>query len=82
MGQNELIAFFDDKALSPSILCIGYLRSHQGAFSDHSLAYTDFDEALLFQGVINCPVSRHSCEILIKQNDKVQAFLDDVSSLR
>ena len=77
-GTKRIDYIFVDRALSPSILRIGYLGSHQGAFSDHSLAYADFDETRLFQGVINRPVSHHSREILLEQTDKIQAFLDDV----
>jgi hypothetical protein len=77
-GTKRIDYIFVDKALSPSILRIGYLGSHQGAFLDHSLAYADFDKSLLFQGVINRPVAWHCREILLEQNDKIQAFLDDV----
>ena len=78
-GTKRIDYIFIDPALNPALTRIGYLGSHEGAFTDHSLAYADFDEVLLFQGVINRPVTRHSREILIEQADKVKAFLEEVS---
>ena len=77
-GTKRIDYIFMDKALTPSLLRIGYLGSHEGAFTDHSLAYADFDESSLFQGVINRPVSRHSREILIEQDDKVKGFIEEM----
>lgn len=46
-----------------------------GADSDHSMAFVDFDESQLFQGIINCPVPFHSRDILFSQPDKVLEFV-------
>lgn len=54
---------------------IGYLRTHNGALSDHAVGYIDLNEQSLFTGVLNHPLPMHSWEILIKQEDKVQEFL-------
>ena len=70
-----------DYELSPSILRIGYLGTHKGALSDHVVGYVDFDEPLLFQGIINRPLPAHSREILIEQEDKVLDFIRTLHSL-
>lgn len=74
-GSSRIDYIFMDAALCPSILHIGYLGTHDGALSDHVVGYVDFDEAALFQGVINRPLPAHSREILIEQEDKVLEFL-------
>ncbi len=56
-GTQRIDYIFMDKALTHSLLRIGYLDSHKGAFTDHSLVNADFDESSLFQGVINRPMS-------------------------
>ena len=79
-GSKRLDYIFMDPALILSIRNIGYLGTHMGADSDHCLAYVDFDEKQLFAGLINRPVPHHSCEILIAQADKVQEFVEALTS--
>jgi hypothetical protein len=64
-----------DPALTPSIKSIGYLGTHMGADSDHVMAFVDFDESQLFQGIINCPVMFQARDILISQTDKVLEYM-------
>ncbi len=74
-GSLRIDYIFMDSALTHSILRIGYLASHEGATSDHVMAYVDMDQTSMFAGLINRPPPVHSREILIEQEDKVQAFL-------
>ena len=74
-GSSRIDYIFMDRALCPAVTQIGYLGTHDGAFSDHVMAYADFDERTLFAGVINRPLPMHSREILVEQEDKVLAFL-------
>jgi hypothetical protein len=74
-GSRRIDYIFTDPALSLAIRHIGYLGTHEGADSDHCMAYVDFDETQLFHGLINRPVSHHSREILLAQADKVQEFV-------
>ena len=74
-GKRRLDYIFIDPALSHAVLRIGYLGTHAGVHSDHVMAVMDVDETLLFNGLLNRPPPRHSREILIEQDDKVQAFL-------
>ena len=80
-GSTRIDYIFMDAALTPSILRIGYLGTHDGALSDHVMAYVDFDETSLFQGILNRPLPAHSREILIEQDDKVQDFLSTLHPL-
>jgi hypothetical protein len=64
-----------DSALTRSVQWIGYLGTHEGAVSDHVMAYVDMDYRQMFAGVVNRPPMAHLREILIKQEDKVQVFL-------
>lgn len=64
-----------DPALVQSITAIGYLGTHEGAISDHIMAYVDMDQKEMFAGLINKPPPLQSREIQIEQEDKVQAFL-------
>ena len=74
-GSSRIDYIFVDPSLYPSVDRIGYLGTHDGAFSDHVVGYTDFDEHLLFAGLLHRPIQVHSREILIEQEDKVQDFL-------
>ena len=80
-GKSRLDYIFMDEALVPSIKHIGYLGTHDGAVSDHVMAYVDLDYKLLFAGTIHRPPAFHSREILIEQEDKVQAFLRSLHPL-
>jgi hypothetical protein len=74
-GSSRIDYIFMDRALTHSIINIGYLASHEGAESDHVLAYVDMNQQSMFGGLINRPPPAHSREILIEQEDKVQDFL-------
>ena len=77
-GPNRLDFWLMDAVAVPAIRGIGYLGTHEGAANaDHVLGWVDFDERVLFQGVINRPVQLHSREFLIEQDDKVQQFLQE-----
>ena len=74
-GKSRLDYIFMDPALVKSITAIGYLATHDGAVSDHIMAYVDMDQHSLFAGLINRPPPPQSRDIRIEQEDKVQAFL-------
>ena len=74
-GTRRIDYIFMDPVCVPAIRRIGYLGTHQGAHSDHCLAYVDMDERRLFQGVINRPVPHHSREITLTQEDKALKFI-------
>ena len=74
-GMRRIDYILADPACIPAIQCVGYLGTHQGAYSDHCLAYIDVDEQQLFRGILNRPVAHHSREITLTQEDKVQRFL-------
>ena len=74
-GSKRIDYILTDPALVHAIRDIGYLGSHEGTLSDHVYAYVDFEEKLLFRGIINRPVPLHSREFRIEQKDKVQEFL-------
>lgn len=80
-GSKRIDYILIDPALSGSITRIGYLGTHEGAHSDHVMAVMDMSEQTLFAGLINRPPPRHSREILIAQDDKVQAFLHTARDL-
>lgn len=73
-GTKRLDYIFVDPALVGAIVRVGYLSSHKRARSDHVLAYIDFEERLLFRGIINRPVDIHSREFMIEQTDKTKQF--------
>lgn len=79
-GSSRLDYIFMDKALLPSIRRIGYLGTHEGAPSDHIMAFVDMDHESMFAGLINRPPMAHSREILIEQEDKVNNFLREVQA--
>ena len=79
-GSSRLDYIFMDRALVQSIKRIGYLGTHEGAPSDHVMAYVDMDQATMFAGLINRPPMAHSREILVEQEDKVQKFLREVTA--
>ena len=54
-GKLRLDYIFMDPALVQSITAIGYLGTHEGANSDHIMAYVDMDQRSLFAGLINRP---------------------------
>ena len=74
-GSRRIDYIFMDSALTSFITNIGYLGTHDGAVSDHALAYVDMDHTQMFAGLINRPPPPHLREILIEQEDKVQGFL-------
>lgn len=74
-GLKRIDYILIDPALVHAVRDIGYLGSHEGTFSDHVYAFVDFEEKLLFRGLINRPVPLHSREFRIEQKDKVQEFL-------
>lgn len=74
--KRRIDYIFTDPTCVAAIQSVGYLGTHQGAFSDHCLAFIDVDERKLFQGILNQPVTHHSREITIAQEDKVQQFLE------
>lgn len=74
-GPNRIDYIFMDMALTTAITSIGYLGTHDGAISDHVLAYVDMNHSQIFAGLINRPPPAHLRDILIEQEDKVQAFL-------
>lgn len=80
-GAKRLDYIFTDPALMGAITRIGYLGTHDGIPSDHVMAVMDMDERTLFAGILNRPPPRHSREILIAQDDKVQAFLHTICPL-
>lgn len=79
-GTKRIDYIFTDPRLAPSILRIGYLGTHEGADSDHCLAYMDLDEATVFRGIINRPVPHHSREITLAQDDKILAYIEAVET--
>ena len=74
-GKSRLDYIFMDAALVHSISHIGYLGTHEGAVSDHVMAYVDMDHTKLFSGLIHRPPTFNARKILIKQEDKVQDFI-------
>lgn len=75
-GTKRIDYIFMDPALMHAIKAIGYAGSHQGADSDHVFSWVDFNEQLLFQGVLNRPPSAKSRSIQICQSDKAKKFLE------
>ena len=73
-GGNRLDYILVNPGLVDAIESIGYLETHEGAYTDHVYAYVDFTEAKLFQGLINRPVPVHSREFMLAQTDKKLAF--------
>lgn len=73
-GKHRLDYILVDPALLPAIRSIGYLGSTEANISDHTMAYIDFDEKLLFKGLINRPTEIHSREFMICQDDKKLKF--------
>ena len=72
-----------DKALInrgsyPALRAIGYLATHDGAFSDHVVGFMDWDAQLFSQGMINRPPRYHSREITFDQSDKVKKYLEEL----
>ena len=78
-GTTRIDYIFMDPALTHAVQRIGYLGTHEGAISDHVMAYVDMDHQQMFAGIVNRPPMAHSREILIEQEDKVQAFLRAVT---
>ena len=79
-GTKRLDYIFVDPSLTQAISRIGYLGTHEGAFSDHTMAYVDFHSNLLFKGIIHRPMELHAREFRIEQRDKVEKFLEAVIS--
>ena len=74
-GSSRIDYIFMDRALVPSIKSIGYLGTHEGATSDHIMAYVDMDQQQMFAGILNKPPPATARDILVEQEDKVQKFL-------
>jgi hypothetical protein len=66
---------FMDSSFMTAVRRIGYLGTHEGAHSDHCLAYVDFDEAQFLHGILNRSVPHHSREFRFTQTDKVKAYV-------
>ena len=77
-GSSRIDYILMDRALVPSIKRIGYLGTHDGATSDHVMAYVDMDHQQMFAGILNKPPPATARDILIEQEDKVQRFLRHV----
>lgn len=77
-GTKRIDYIFMDSTCTAAIQRVGYLGSHEGAHSDHCLAYVDIDEKLLFHGILNRPVPHHSREITLVQEDKVMRFITEL----
>ena len=73
-SNNRLDYIMVDPALESAIKNIGYLGSLEGNFSDHVMAYVDFDEKKLFNGLLNRPTEISSREFLLEQDDKKLKF--------
>ena len=73
-GSNRIDYIFMDGALTQSVQRIGYLGTHEGAISDHVMAYVDMDHHQMFAGTLNKPPPPHLRDIMIGQEDKIQAF--------
>ncbi|KAL3784917.1 hypothetical protein ACHAWO_001204 [Cyclotella atomus] len=73
-GTSRLDYILVDPALVPAIKRIGYMGSTEGNRSDHTMAFVDFDEKILFKGLINRPTEIHSREFMICQDDKKLKF--------
>jgi hypothetical protein len=73
-GPWRLDYILIDPSLLDSVKQVGYLGSHEGNFSDHCLAYIDFDSQMLFRGQVNRPVEIGSREFMLEQTDKKLAF--------
>ena len=73
-SQNRLDYILVDPALTHAIQRIGYLGNTEANGSDHAMAYVDFDEKLLFKGLINRPTEIHSREFMVEQDDKKLRF--------
>jgi hypothetical protein len=73
-GPWRLDYILIDPSLLASVKRVGYLGSHEGNFSDHCLAYIDFDCQMLFRGQVNRPVEIGSREFMLEQTDKKLAF--------
>jgi hypothetical protein len=73
-GQHRLDYILIDSALLHAVKYVGHLDSLEANNSDHSLVYVDFDEKLLFKGLINRPTDMHAREFLLEQDDKKLRF--------
>ena len=77
-GRKRLDYILMDPSLVGAVERIGYLGSHDGTFSDHTVAYVDFNTELLFKGIINRPVDIHAREFRLEQKDKVVKFIEEL----
>ena len=64
-GIKRLDYILVDPGLVEAIKRIGYLESHESAYSDHVYEYEDFTEAKLFHGRINRPIPVHTREFIL-----------------
>lgn len=77
-SDNCLDYILMDKALLPAVKRMGHCGTHVGADTDHTYAFVDLDENTLFGGTLNRPISAHSREFLLSQDNKVKSFLEDM----
>ena len=76
-GSRRIDYILMDAGLTPAIKGIGYLGSHMAVFSDHSMAWCDFHESLLFRGKINRPPPPIRRQFTLNQEDKVEEFMKE-----
>jgi hypothetical protein len=74
-GPNRLDYILMDEGLIPAVREIGYLGTHQAVYSDHAMAWVDFDERVLFTGRINRPPLFMHRQFTLNQEDKVRDFM-------
>ena len=67
-----------DRGSYPALRAIGYLATHDGAYSDHVVGFMDWDAQLFSQGLINRLPRHHSRDITFDQSDKVKQHLEEL----
>ncbi len=77
-GTKRLDYILMDASLQHAIRRIGYLGTHEAVFSDHAMAWVDFDETMLFRGLINRPPNAINRQFTLHQEDKVLKFMDEL----
>ena len=69
-GSKRFDYILVDPLLVPAVKCVGYLGSHEGAYSDHVQGYVDFDTKILFQGILSRPIDFKSRKFRLEQMDR------------
>ena len=77
-GIQRLDYILMDAGLANAVMKIGYLGTHEAVYSDHSMCWVDFDEKLLFRGLINRPATMLTRQFTLHQADKVDAFIKEL----